>query len=86
MIGAARRGAMRSRSLADFFENLASGLSTVTGAGAALRLATTVLRGSARLGAARRGAAFALGAFFNLLVLDPGFLPGIAALLTSPVI
>ena len=54
--------------------------------GAALRLASTLLRGSARLGAARRGAALALGAFFSLLDLDPGFLPGIASLLTSPVI
>jgi hypothetical protein len=51
-----------------------------------LRLATTLLRASGRLGAARRGATFALGVFFDLLVLDPGFLPGIAALLTSPVV
>jgi hypothetical protein len=76
---------MRSRSLADFLENLAAGAGALAGvaaaAGAALRLATTLLRGSGRLCAARRGAAFALVAFFNLLVLDPGFLPGIAALL-----
>ena len=51
------------------------------GAGAALRVATALLRGSVRLGAARRGAGFALCVFFTLLVLDPGFLPGIAALL-----
>jgi hypothetical protein len=77
---------MRSRSLADFFNNFASGLGAGAGAGAALRLATTLLRASGRLGAARRGATFALGVFFDLLVLDPGFLPGIAALLTSPVV
>jgi hypothetical protein len=83
--GAARNCAMRSRSLAGFLEIFASGLSALTGAaagaGAALRLATTLLRGSTRLGAARRGAAFALCVLFTLLVLDPGFLPGIAALL-----
>jgi hypothetical protein len=76
---------MRSRSLPGFLENFASDLSALggalVGAGGALRLATTLLRGSGRLGAARRGAAFALCAFFTLLVLDPGFLPGIAALL-----
>jgi hypothetical protein len=82
-MGAARSCAMRSRSLADFLENLAAGTGALAaaGAGAALRLATTLLRGSGRLGAARRGAVFALVAFFNLLLLDPGFLPGIAALL-----
>ncbi|MFI4867244.1 MAG: hypothetical protein ACHQDB_09105 [Steroidobacterales bacterium] len=86
MIGACRGGTARSASRPDFLAILDSGLSAVTVAGAALRLATTLLRGSGRLGAARRGAAFGLGAFFNLLVLVPGFLPGIAALLTSPVI
>jgi hypothetical protein len=76
---------MRSRSLAGFLEIFASDLAALGGAGAAvgaaLRLASTLLRGSGRLGAARRGAAFALCVFFTLLVLDPGFLPGIAALL-----
>jgi hypothetical protein len=76
---------MRSRSLPGLRENFASDLTALAAAGAVagavLRLAGALLRGSGRLGAARRGAAFALCAFFTLLVLDPGFLPGIAALL-----
>jgi len=56
---------------------LDSGLSAVMVAAALLRLATTLLpRASARLGAARRGAAFALSGFFNLLVFCCGLLGG----------
>ena len=59
---------------------LAAGLATV--AATALRLAAAGRRGSGR-----RAAAFGGAAFLGLLILDPGFLPGIASLLTrSPVI
>src|ERR1035441_4861748 len=68
------------RSVPALGADLAAGLAVV--AATALRLAAAGRRGSGR-----RAAAFGRTAFLGLLILDPGFLPGIASLLTwSPVI